>query len=150
MLHLQLFFVTLWKYEKHNSIKILTAILIDNTLFSLFGLELTQRTVLGILFNVSFPGSHPHSAGHTAGWPADPFWHHACEWHCAPEQKNKNKICYSQQLHWHHFGTLSQVPLLQLVPFPLCRTCPVLQISLTCNTFLISHTSCWSGISAAI
>lgn len=67
MLPHQLMIFCNFKETKHISMKILTAILIHNTLFSLFGLELTQGTVLGILFDVSFPGSHPHPTGHTAG-----------------------------------------------------------------------------------
>lgn len=55
----------------------LTALLVDDALLRLLSVELAQRAVLGILFDVSLPGPHPHPAGHAAGGPADPLGHHA-------------------------------------------------------------------------
>lgn len=55
----------------------LTALVVDDALLRLLGVELAQRAVLWILLDVSLPGPHPHPAGHAAGGPADPLGHHA-------------------------------------------------------------------------
>lgn len=55
----------------------LTALVVDDALLRLLGVELAQRAVLGILLDVALPGPHPHPAGHAAGGPADPLGHHA-------------------------------------------------------------------------
>lgn len=51
----------------------LTAFIVDNTLLRLLGVELAERAVLGILFDISLSRPHPHPAGHAAGRPADPL-----------------------------------------------------------------------------
>lgn len=55
----------------------LTALVVDDALLRLLGVELAQRAVLWILLDVPLPGPHPHPAGHAAGGPADPLGHHA-------------------------------------------------------------------------
>lgn len=55
----------------------LTALVVDDALLRLLGVELAQRAVLWILLDVSLPGPHAHPAGHAAGGPADPLGHHA-------------------------------------------------------------------------
>lgn len=51
----------------------LTAFIVDNTLLRLLSVELAERAVLGILFDISLSRPHPHPAGHAAGRPADPL-----------------------------------------------------------------------------
>lgn len=51
----------------------LTAFIVDNTLLCLLSVELAERAVLGILFDISLSRPHPHPAGHAAGRPADPL-----------------------------------------------------------------------------
>lgn len=51
----------------------LTAFIVDDTLLFLLGVELAERAVLRVLFDISLSGPHPHPTGHTAGRPADPL-----------------------------------------------------------------------------
>lgn len=74
----------------------LTALIIDDTLLRLLGVELAQRAVLGVLLDISLPGPHPHPAGHTAGRPADPLGHHARRRLCQRgDDKTKSSFHFS-------------------------------------------------------
>lgn len=55
----------------------LTALVVDDALLRLLGVELAQRAVLGVLLDVPLPGPRAHPAGGAAGRPADPLGHHA-------------------------------------------------------------------------
>lgn len=69
--------------------KALTAFVVDDTLLRLLGLELAERAVLRILFDVALSRPHPHPTGHAAGRPADPFRHHTRRWLCPPESSKR-------------------------------------------------------------
>lgn len=74
----------------------LTAFIVDNTLLCLLSVELAEWAVLGILFDISLSRPHPHPAGHAAGRPADPLWHHARRGLCpAGRESRRPPTCFS-------------------------------------------------------
>lgn len=76
----------------------LTALIVDDTLLSLLRVELAQRAVLGILFDISLSRPHPHPTGHAAGRPADPLRHHACRQLCPTQEERKTRSTAQQTL----------------------------------------------------